>query len=316
MKLSCAFLSLLVSATTSTAAAARSLSPSLAAKLLRNARRLDQNNQEEDEFAYLTKYTLKFVGCDASQQMVNQEDGGYSYGAAMLRLCPSDNGCDSDSVGGCKEGYGDFFVSIEDYVDAYFEDQADNMNWDDNFDGDKYAKCEEYEPENDGDDDPYENYQFYIGPTCTEDGDGIKLGFFMDETCTTVSSFSFGEVSNGWTLPYSSESGGLVATKCLDCLEYDEDQGGYELRDMCMELYENAPMKCESKMEYYSQYGKQEGSCEQIDELLPRAAKPGGGAGKVFGWILFVLLIVGIVGYVMWWRKKKQASGAADGMLA
>eukprot|EP00980_Cylindrotheca_fusiformis_P028468 scaffold22602_cov154-Cylindrotheca_fusiformis.AAC.8 len=114
-------------------------------------------------------------------------------------------------------------VFIEDCVYAYFEDQADIMNWDDNFDGDKY-----------------ENYQFYICPTCTEDGDGIKLGFFMDETCTTVSSFSFGEVSNGWNLPYSSESGGLVSTKCVACLKYDGDQGGYELRDMCLELYKNA----------------------------------------------------------------------------
>lgn len=309
MKLSCAFLALFAST-----AAARSLSPSAAAKVLRASRHLDQNDGQDDEYAFLTKYTMKFVGCDGSQQMVNQEDGSYSYGAAFMRLCPSDNGCDSSSVGGCKEGYGDFAISIEDFVDAYFEDQADNMNWDDQFDGDKYAKCDEYEPEAEGDDNPWENYQFYVGPSCTDDGEDIKLGFFSDETCTTESDIAFGDVSNGWTLPYSS--GGLVSTSCSDCLEYDEDQAAYALRDMCMELYEGASMKCETEMEYYSYLGKTETSCDAIDELLPRAARVGGGAGKVFMWIFFVLLIVGVAGYVMWWRKKKQASGNADGMLA
>jgi len=309
MKLSLAFLAFFAAS-----ASAKQLSPKATAKLLRTARKLDENAEEEDENAYLTKYNLKFVGCDSSTQMVDQEDGEVKYGAAMLRLCPSDDSCDSGSVGGCKEGYGDFVVSIEDFVDAYFEDQADNMQWDDGFEGDKYAKCEEYEPEVEGDDNPWENYQFFVGAACTADGDDIKLGFFSDETCQTESSVAFTDVSNGWTLPYSS--GGLVSTSCIDCLEYDQDQGAYELRDMCTELYQDAPMKCETNMEYYSYMGKQESSCEAIEEMLPKAAKPGGNAGKIFMWIVFVLLIVGVAGYVMWWRKKKQASGASDGMLA
>jgi len=320
MKLSVAFLSVFVAA-----ASARSLSPQAAAKVLRNARRLDEdkdegdneedeNNEEEDEYAFLSNYNLKFVSCDKSLQMKN-EDGDYTYGAAILRLCPTESGCDNDSAGGCKEGYGDFAVSIEDYVDAYFEDQEDNMNWDDNFDGNKYAKCEEYEPEVEGDDNPYENYEFFIGAACADDGDDIKLGFFSDDTCQTDSEISFGDVSNGWTLPYSS--GGLVSKNCADCLEYNEDEGGYELREMCTELYENANMKCEENMQFASQYGQDVSSCEAISELLPRSAKSGGGgAGKFFAWLLFIILIVGILGYIMWWRKKKQASGAADGMLA
>jgi hypothetical protein len=322
MKLSFAFLSVFVAT-----ASARSLSPQAAAKVLRNARRLDdsnegedeqeseenENNGDEDEYSFLTNYNLKFISCDKSQQMKN-EDGDYTYGAAILRLCPSENGCDNDSVAGCKEGYGDFAVSIEDYVDAYMEDQADNMQWDDNFDGNKYAKCEEYEPEVEGDDNPYENYQFYIGATCADDGDDIKLGFFSDDTCQTESEIAFGDVSNGWTLPYSD--GGLISKYCSDCLEYNEDEGGYNLRDMCTELYENANMKCEEEMQYTGQYGADVSSCEAISELIPRAAKSGGGAGKFFAWLLFIILIVAIVGYIMWWRKKKQASGAADGMLA
>jgi len=328
MKLSLAVLTLFAAS-----ASARSLSPQVAAKLLRNARRLEgedgeeggegeeqnnnnnnnNNNGDEDEYAFLTKYNLKFVGCDKSTQMVNDE-GEYSYGAALLRLCPSESGCDSDTTGGCKDGYGDFAVAIEDFVDAYFEDQEDNMNWDDNFDGNKYAKCEQYEPEIDGDDNPYDGYEFFIGAACTDDGEDIKLGFFSDDTCQTESSVAFGDVSNGWTLPYSE--GGLVSKYCTDCLEYNEDEGAYNLRDMCVELYENSGMKCEEKMEYFYYMGQDTSSCEAISELLPRSAKPGGGAGKFFGWLLLILLLVGVVGYVMWWRKKKQASGAADGMLA
>jgi hypothetical protein len=309
MKLSAALL-----ATIAASASARSLSPEQAKKVIRAARRhLDQNaEEEEEENAYIGKYSMKFVGCDSSTQMMNEE-GEVTYGAAMLRMCPTDAGCDSDSVGGCKEGYGDFVVSIEDFVDAYFEDQADNMNWDDRFDGDKYAKCEEYEPEVEGDDNPYENMQFFIGPTCSDDGDDIQLGFFSDEACTTASSYSFSDVSNGWTLPYSE--GGLISKNCNDCYGMNEN-GEYELKEMCVELYEEAGMKCETEMEYVSMYGRNENSCDAIDEMLPSSAKPGASGWAIFGWIVFAALIIGGVFYVMWWRKKKQASGAADGMLA
>ena len=312
MKLSIATLALFAAG-----ASAHKLSPQAARKVLRTARRMDEaegDDAAEDENAYLANYSLKFISCDADYKTYNDE-GEVTYGSVIVRACPADAGCKGDY--GCKKGYGDYLVNLEDFVDAYFDDQADNMGWDDdNFDINKFAKCEEYEVEKDGDDDG-NAVQYFIGPTCTSNGKDIKLDFFSDDTCTTVSSTSFSDVSNGWTLPYSD--GGLISTSCMDCVEYNEDEAAYELRDVCNELMgydaEDPKTVCETNMAYFSYYGKNEYGCEAISDLLPRGAKPGS-AGAVFGWIIFVLSIVGAAGYVMWWRKKKMASGMADGMLA
>ena len=72
---------------------------------------------------------------------------------------------------------------------------------------------------------------------------------------------------------------------------------------MCQQTYESAGYKCETGMEYYSYYGKNEQGCETISSLLP--AKAAGSGGKVFGWIVFILLVAGIGAYVVWWRKSK-----------
>jgi len=284
-----------------------------AAKVLRAAKRHLEEGQEEEEegeFDYLGKYTLKMVGCKAGETVVNEE-GEYEYNAAVFRLCPSDAGCSDDVERGCKENYGEFVVGLNTYVDAFFEDQRDNMQWDDAFEVDKYAQCDEYKVEMDDDqaNAQWENYQFFIGPTCTEDGTGVRLALWDDESCTYESETDFATISNGWSLPYAE--GGMVSSSCTDCMQQNENYE-YELREMCQQLYENAPSKCEANMEYFSYYGQNTNGCEYIQELMP--AKKGGNGGKVFGWIVFVALVGGLAGYIVWWRKKKQ--GASDGLVA
>lgn len=305
---------LMVAAMASSASAAKTISAKNAAKVLRNARRLedaDADAEAEDEYAFLTKYNLKLIGCKAGETVVDAETGEYEYNAAIVRLCPSESGCDSDATLGCKSGYGDFVVGLNTFVENYFEDQKDNMdedNGDDQFDINRFSECAEYEVE--GDDD--NAVQYFIGPTCTSDGEDVQMAVFDDEVCTYKSETSFETISNGWSLPYSD--GGMVSTYCMDCLAYDEDEGAYDLRDMCMQTYENAAYKCEENMEYYSYYGQTTDGCETIEALLPKAQK--GNGGKVFGWIVFVAIIGGLAGYVMWWRKKKSAGGASDGVVA
>lgn len=274
-------------------------------KVLSNARRLDEDAEEEEEDAYLASYNLKMISCSAGTKIVDPEDGEYEYGAITVRLCPSEYGCDSDSKTGCKAGYGDYLVGINSFVDAYFEDQKDNMQWDDAFEVDRYARCEEYEMEA-GDDDAAAAVSYYIGPTCDEDSLDLKLALFDDYTCTTESSTTFEEISNGWTLPFSS--GGLVSTSCIDCIEVNDD-GEYELREMCKQMKENAAYSCETEMEYYSYYGKNEQGCEYIEEFLPKS-----GGGGAFGWFVFFCIVGGFAGYVMWWRKKKSTT--SDGLVA
>jgi hypothetical protein len=293
------------------AAASKNVAPATR-NLLSKARKLEDNgdnNAEEDEYDFLRNYQLKLVSCVAGEQVRDPETGEYEYNAAIFRLCPE--GCDDDNAKGCSSGHGDYIVGLNSFVDAYFEDQRDNMNYDDNFDVSEYVECREYEAENDDGNNNGNQYPYYIGPACTEDGLDVKLQVYSDEYCSAVpEDVTFESISNGWSLPY--ESGGLVSTNCLSCQEYDD--GNYELKEMCMNLYEFAG-KCETNMESYHYYGKQEGSCDYITSLMP-ASKSGGGAGKAVGWVIFVLVVVGAFSaYVMWWKKKK-AGQASDGLMA
>lgn len=280
------------------------------------ARRLeDQNNnnnnnqnQDEEEYGFLMNYKMKMVSCKMGETVRNPENGEYEQNAVVFRLCPSsDGGCDDESAMGCKEGYGDYIVGLNTFVEAYMQDQEENMQQDDNFNVAEYAECRQYEDDNNN------GYAYFIGPACTDDGTDIKLELFYDEYCTNVpEDITFEQISNGWSLPYGD--GGLVSDYCNSCTEYDN--GNYEVKEMCERLYENAG-KCETNMESYHYYGKQEGACDYITELLPRQKSRGGG-GRVVGWLFFIIVIGALAGYVSWWRKKKNtgAAGSGDGLMA
>jgi LPXTG-motif cell wall-anchored protein len=310
MKLSCAILLL-----AATAASATKTIRGNAAKttLLGKARRLeDQNNNngdgdnaEEEQFAFLYNYSIKMIGCVEGEKYQNPESGEYEANSVVFRLCPADT-CES----ACNKGYGDFTVGLNTYVEAWLEDKKDDMQNDDNFNVDEYSECREYEVDN-GDDDggnAYEGYSFYVGPTCG-DADDIKMGFFTEYTCTTESTeVTFADISNGWTLPYST--GGLVTDSCETCAGYADD-GTYELSEMCSTLYANAGSRCEASMEY-STYGDESG-CEYISAMLPST---GGSAGKIFGWIIMVLVVGGAAtAFVMQKKKKAGENDASFGLM-
>ena len=238
--------------------------------------------------------------------MVTNADGDTVYGVAVLRLCETEHKC--KGAYGCKKHFGDIVVSLEDYVQAFFDDQADNMGWnDDKYDFEKFATCDEYEPEEALDDDSYENYKFYIGPTCSSSKTDIGLDIFTDEYCTKKSKISFNQLSNGWSLPFIG--GGLISTNCVDCIEYNDDDGAYGLRDMCPDLYDASTSKCEAGMRTVSSSGSDESGCKTINKLLPKAARRNqGSVGAFFGWLFFILLIGVGVYYVMWWKKQKASN--------
>jgi hypothetical protein len=302
----------LLAATAATASAAsRTISGSASKTLISKARKLeDADEAEEEEYAFLMNYKLKLRSCVAGEAIKDPETGEYEYNAVVFRLCPDNGDCDDESQDGCKEGYGDYIVGLNSFVQEYMEAERENMQYDDNFNAAEYAECREYENENNDDGN---GAVYYVGPACTEDGTDIKLDMFYDEACTTKpEDVTFEDVSNGWTLPYSD--GGLISTYCNSCTEYN-DNGEYEAKEFCQKLYEDAN-KCETNMETYHYYGKQEGACEYIQELLP-ARKSGGGAGKVVGWLFFICVIGAFAGYVVWWKKKKAAGGnAGDGLMA
>lgn len=310
---------ILLAATAASASAMSIRNVDAKASLLTKSRRLEENAEEEQqqeaEYQFLSSYKIKLIGCAAGETYKNPENGEMEYSSVIYRLCPADT-CDDDSLTGCKSGYGDFVVGLNSFVESWLEDKKEDMqnnnNGDDNqFNIEEFAECRQWEVDQDADDEDAEQQVYYVGPTCSEDG-GITLGFFSEYTCQTVpSDVTFEDISNGWSLPYSSSA--LISTGCESCSGYN-DNGEFEISEMCMRMYENSG-KCETGMESVSYNGKDESGCEFIASLMPAST---GGASAAVGWTIFAFVVIGAAayGYTKWWVKKKQGSSlASDGVM-
>jgi hypothetical protein len=276
-------------------------------ELLSKARRLDDNDDQnqnvdnDDVYAFLDDYSLRLSECHPDISFL--ANGEYPiYGVIVFRMCPSDKCSDSSGKVACKSGYADFAVDIGTFAAAMMNDQQDNMQWDDQYgDWADYAECAQYDQENGG--------SYYVGPTCTSDKKGVRLAVFDEYTCQTESSTSFSSISNGWTLPYSD--GGLVSTQCTSC--YDSDNGGAS--ELCMDLYDASEYRCEEDWDvqhYYwnaktevMKYGQDTTGCGSISRF--NYSKP---KANVIGELFFVLIFVSLaVGgwlyYQSWWDRGK-----------
>jgi len=277
-------------------------------KLLSKARRLDQggdDNAEQNEAdmeSFLMDYSLKFMSCIPDQYLTDADNNNH-YGVVLFRLCPG-NKCDNKK--GCSSGYADFAIDVGTYVDAYLTDQADNMNWDDNFDGGNFGQCSEYEAAND------DGTQYYVGPGCTSDGSGVKMGLYEDQYCYEESSTQFETISNGISLPFYN--GGLVSTNCMSCIDND---GG--ISEMCLDLYDESPYRCEAEFDfqhyYYDnnfemyRYGQDNTGCTKIDVMRRPRSKFNQEAVWTDALLAIMLLVVSLAGYAFyqsWWDKQKE----------
>jgi len=291
-------------------------------KLISKSTRRLEEEEEVEEDAFLLDYKLKFVKCAAGEKWQGEE--GYEYSSVIYRLCPSSGECSSDEDDhfGCDEGYGDFIVGINTYVDAYAEtlneERRRKLEEEEEFRLEEYAKCEEADfPEQDDgerrrkrrrleEDAEEEEAVYYIGPACTEDGLDIKLGLFEDYTCTTEpEEVTYYDLSGGASLEYNS--GGLGSDYCYPCAVANDD-GEYEAAEFCGELYEWSG-KCEAGMETYSPYGQNNNQCENIAELTADLI-PSGGGGAII-WILLVLVVLGGAAFFGVRRKKPDGSSAS-----
>jgi hypothetical protein len=279
--------------------------------LLKNARRLDDggngnDNGNDDVYAFLDDYSIVLKECHDDITLLGDSDYPI-YGTVVFRMCPS-NSCNPSynkkGQVGCKTGYADFAVDIGTYVAAMLEEQADNINWDDQVgDLDNYAQCAEYDSEN--------GSVYYVGPSCMDDGRGVKLAVFDEATCQTQSSSSFETISNGWALPYSN--GGLVSESCISC--YDNDEGGPS--ELCMDLYDNSAYRCEEDWDvshyYYdaitevNKYGRDTTGCVTISRFNYTKPKVNAWEELGFVFILLILTAAGYYYYTKWWDERKYS---------
>jgi hypothetical protein len=118
-----------------------------------------------------------------------------------------------------------------------------------------YVQCAEYKAQNNnnGNNNNGNNNngnKYYIGPYCAEQGGGVFLGLFTDDTCTEAASVSFTDLT-GSELPYSTTS--MVTSDCLGCLE-QEDANAQNANDQADT--DNVLESCET---LYTYAGKCEG---------------------------------------------------------
>jgi len=98
--------------------------------LLSQARKLDENNNDEEfEFTWVAGYSLKFQGCHHISQWNEEADGEdepfiQTKRLVRFRLCPSDT-CTYEDAGGCDEGYGDYIIDMNIFLEAYWNDKLE-----------------------------------------------------------------------------------------------------------------------------------------------------------------------------------------------
>ena len=313
----------IVTTTTTTTAttASRQTQPSAVQKLLlrhhrhHHRRHLDEDAQEEaqdemseDMQSVLAASNIQMVHCYQDQGIYDYDSNAVQQnGVVVLRVCDDANAC------GCKSSQGsEIAVSLAQYVEAFMEDQQDNVQgWDDDqMDVGNWAQCAEYEQDNDNGNN---GNAYYVGPSCSDDGLDIRLALFDDEYCSTPTSTTttFSDISNGWTLPFAD--GGLVSTECQECT--DNDNGG--LKDLCLNLYQEATYKCENADtipgHYYwdaitlvNRFGNDQTGCRPIALLEGKPTQPFTEWMTLF--VLAVLVIGSVAGaiyYTIWWKESE-----------
>jgi hypothetical protein len=278
----------------------------VSASVLKSARRLDQNANSEYDF--LNGYSLKLISCKAGEAYTNPASGATEASSVIFRLCPTSGECADTAGKSCKSGYGDYIIGLNSFVEEYLQQKRDEMQNDDAFKVEQLGECRQFEADKDGD---YADGVFYVGPACSSDGTSIRVAMFTDAYCTTLSEdVTFEEISAGISLPYSD--GGLVSQYCESCDTVD-DNGNAGLNELCLNAYELSG-KCESKMETYHYSGKNEAACEVITSLSPKSKNSKG--GKIIGWMFFVLVVGGLVGFAFTAMKKKKEGDSSFGLMS
>jgi len=103
-------------------------------KIMSSARKLENNNDNVDEFEWVVGYEIKFQGCHHVQQWNEEADGEdepkiQTKRLVRFRLCPAGS-CSASNAGGCDSGYGDYIIDLNLFLMAYWEDRMEQQEWD------------------------------------------------------------------------------------------------------------------------------------------------------------------------------------------
>ena len=328
----------------------------------------------------LANFSLRFDHCQHAKmyddELAQDEDSDSPLAVkhfAVFRLCPSDT-CSSS----CSPVFGRYAAEVEDYL-AYtiegqekaFQNMCDNCQEKCNDDGEycsgcgklcyrydnlensgyvdaaDYVECQALEMNNNnqannGDDE----FQLYIGPRCSQDGNRILIGLFTDENCLDPYTDEEPEDYLGAKLSYHllSHTYQRDGNVCLSCMEDPEDENEADAEDedlvneMCEDVY-NIAAKCESKNgltggfiqmnldegDYQNQVENEFMTCGFIEDLLYSSYTESGdinlevdkftahhvSGGQTFSLIILMLAVGGLVGGAYYYDRKLNAMNSS-----
>lgn len=109
--------------------------------LLSKSRRVEDAEADEDaeqDGTWIAGFALKFQGCHHITQWNAQAEDDEDVRIetrrlARFRLCPVSS-CNDNSGFGCRSGYGDYIVDMDDFLQSFYENKMEEQQ----------SKCEEY----------------------------------------------------------------------------------------------------------------------------------------------------------------------------
>eukprot|EP00522_Entomoneis_paludosa_P009469 CAMPEP_0172441570 /NCGR_PEP_ID=MMETSP1065-20121228/2115_1 /TAXON_ID=265537 /ORGANISM="Amphiprora paludosa, Strain CCMP125" /LENGTH=384 /DNA_ID=CAMNT_0013191021 /DNA_START=55 /DNA_END=1209 /DNA_ORIENTATION=- len=288
----------ILAAVASTAAAKGLSGTKRVSKLLESARRLNQEEEEQD-MSWAVDFSVKYQGCHHIKQWNaeanEQEDVRIATKRLVrFRMCPSDQ-CSASAAGGCQSGFGDYIVDMDTFLNMYWEAKEQ----------DKEIGCQNYineycepECENANDDESCQyNCLFNAGlEECIEgdangeDGDqqeAIEVDQFFecqqlepaqDEDGNQQEEYDEnGDVINYFAGPYCSEQGGAIKIGVFtddQCTEFSGKSfyqiTGYELAYTEESIVEEGCRSCKEAEEYDANAAYENNNGEEEEE----AAEP------------------------------------------
>ena len=204
------FLALFASVAATASAKDISASSALGRQLLEQAegRRLDDN------FAFLTGYSLKFQGCHHVQQWNDNADEEndvriMTKRLARFRLCEADS-CSNERSAGCNSKYGDYVVDMDTFVQAYLQSMEEDEG---EFCNEVYNDCAEQCKNDEGDSGcTYDCYEGYNAEFCLDEDDN---GFNAQEYAE-CREFDLPDNNNGGRRKLEDQAQYFLGAYCAD----------------------------------------------------------------------------------------------------
>jgi len=222
--------------------------------LLSKARNLEEG--DEADTTWVSGYALKFQGCHHIAQWNAAADGEddvkiETKRLAKFRLCPVST-CSDNSGGGCKNGFGDYIVDMDEFLLSYIENKEEVEQQECENYAANYCSCE------DNGDDQYDEqaclqncYGNASMSQCIEqeEGDDNQQGYYNNgvnydevtlENYSACAQYAAGrrldeadgdDNGNGeiYIGPYCSDQGGEIVLGAFTddaCTEFADDYGG------------------------------------------------------------------------------------------